>query len=74
VPSGGAARAQPSSISDVSGARIRIVLDLDPAADPIAGSIAVGDRPAAPFSGWLQLAEVLTTATDSSPPQPEDGS
>src|SRR3954468_11974090 len=51
--------ASSASMAAMTGPRIRVVLDLDPVADPIGGLISVGDGPATPFSGWLQLAEAL---------------
>jgi hypothetical protein len=38
---------------------LRIVLDLDPAADPISGSLSVGRCAVHPFSGWLALTHAI---------------
>jgi hypothetical protein len=39
--------------------RVRIVLELDPAADPIAGSLTGPRAPARSFSGWIALGRAL---------------
>jgi hypothetical protein len=38
---------------------VRIVLELDPAADPIGGRLSAGGAPAQAFSGWLALGRAL---------------
>jgi hypothetical protein len=43
----------------MSAETIRIVLHLDPSADPIGGSLGGDDAPARPFSGWLALGRAL---------------
>jgi hypothetical protein len=43
----------------MSGEQVRIVLYLDPAADPIGGSLGGDGSPARPFSGWLALGRAL---------------
>jgi hypothetical protein len=43
--------------SDPAEDRVRI--EIDPAAEPIAGLIHHGSRPARPFSGWLELIALL---------------
>lgn len=41
---------------------LRVVLDLDPASEPIRGRVAAerdGDRDAHAFSGWIELSSVI---------------
>lgn len=45
--------------------RTRIVLDLDPAADPFAGTVAIDDDPARPLAGWLALGQAINQALDA---------
>jgi hypothetical protein len=53
-------RPAPASIGLVS--RIRVLLELDPSAEPIGGLLSVDGEPARWFSGWLALARELETA------------
>lgn len=50
----------------------RILLDLDPVADQLAGTIAVDDGPAEPFSGWLALGHAVHQALGAAGVQPGD--
>jgi hypothetical protein len=43
----------------VPSTRIRIILDLDPAADPIGGRLRSERAPATAFSGWLALGRAI---------------
>jgi hypothetical protein len=45
--------------------RIRVLLELDPSAEPIGGLLSVDGGPARRFSGWLALARELETALAS---------
>jgi hypothetical protein len=49
----------------------RIVLDLDPAGEPVAGTIAIDDGPARPFSGWLALGHAVDQALDAARAGPQ---
>ena len=53
----------------MSDIRIRVLLELDPLAEPISGLLCVdGER--RPFSGWLALARELDAALAAARPQP----
>jgi hypothetical protein len=41
-----------------------VVIDLDPAADPIAGRLQLGAGPCLPFAGWLDLAGAIQRAIE----------
>jgi hypothetical protein len=41
---------------------IRVLLELDPSAEPIGGLLSVDGEPARRFSGWLALARELEAA------------
>jgi hypothetical protein len=43
----------------VASDRVRIVLDLDPTADPVGGWIVGARGDVAPFSGWLALGRAI---------------
>jgi hypothetical protein len=43
----------------VSAEHLRILLDIDPAAEPIGGSLTPDGAAARPFSGWLALGRAL---------------
>jgi hypothetical protein len=45
--------------------RTRIVLDLDPAADPVAGTVAIDGGPAHPLTGWVALGQAIDQALDA---------
>jgi hypothetical protein len=48
----------------------RVWIEIDPAAEPIAGVIHHGSAPARPFAGWLELVALLESerGTGSGPP------
>ncbi len=46
---------------------IRVGLDLVPDADPIRGEVCGADGLARPFSGWLELIQLLDKARTSPP-------
>lgn len=48
------------TISVVEVPWLRLALDIDPKADPIAGTIGERDGPMRAFSGWTQLGHVLS--------------
>jgi hypothetical protein len=45
--------------------RTRIVLDLDPAADPVAGTVAIDGGPAHPLAGWVALGQAIDQALNA---------
>ena len=52
---------------------LRLALDVDPTADPIAGTIAELGGPAREFSGWTQLGHVLSDIIAASAVGHHDG-
>jgi hypothetical protein len=51
----------------------RVWIEIDPAAEPIAGVIHHGSAPAQPFAGWLDLVALLESERGSvarPPPAP----
>lgn len=52
--------------------RVRVLLELDPTANPIGGVMSVEGGPARSFAGWMALARELGAALASArPPAPE---
>lgn len=49
-------------------ARVRVLLELDPALVPIGGTLSVDGRGAQPFSGWLALGRELDAALAAARP------
>lgn len=49
-------------MADDASARLQVTLDLEPGADPIAGSCTHGSGPAECFVGWLGLMAALERA------------
>lgn len=43
---------------------IRLILDLDPAADPIGGVVRAGEGDAKPFAGWIALTRTIELSLD----------
>lgn len=54
----------------MSDIRIRVLLELDPLAEPISGLLCVDGERRRPFSGWLALARELDAALAAARPQP----
>ena len=54
----------------MSDIRIRVLLELDPLAEPISGLLGVDGGRRRPFSGWLALARELDAALAAARPQP----
>ncbi|HEU5391089.1 MAG TPA: hypothetical protein VFV73_34825 [Streptosporangiaceae bacterium] len=53
------------------GIRVRVLLELDPSAEPIGGLLSLEGGPTRPFSGWLALGRELDAALASArPPRP----
>jgi hypothetical protein len=52
------------------GARVRVLLELDPSLESIGGILSVDGGPQRPFSGWLALARELDTALKAARPAP----
>jgi len=54
---------------------VRVVLDLDRGADPVAGTLTDDSGAATPFTGWVGLTRAielaLTTEDRSAPPLPK---
>lgn len=42
--------------------RVHVTVDLDVTAEPLSGTVRVGDRPAQPFVGWIELAGLIERA------------
>jgi hypothetical protein len=53
-----------------SGGPLRIVLDLEPGAEPITGTIASGSRPRESFAGVMQLVAALDRLRDQTAASP----
>ena len=49
-------------------ARVRVLLELDPALEPIGGTLSVNGGRAQPFSGWLALGRELDAALAAARP------
>ena len=52
----------------MNGARVRVLLELDPALEPIGGTLSVNGGRAQPFSGWLALGRELDAALAAARP------
>ena len=52
--------------------RLRLVLELEGAGDPIAGRLRRGRGRAVPFTGWLELITAVEAARADAPGPPPD--
>lgn len=41
---------------------IRLSIELDPGAEPLAGTVQIQDEPRRPFIGWIELAHLVEQA------------
>lgn len=57
----------------MSGAHVRILLDLDQSIHPVGGRITGGGAPEREFAGWMQLAEALDAALTAGRKDRPDG-
>jgi hypothetical protein len=53
-------------------ARLRLVLELERAGDPITGRLRRVRGPAVPFTGWLELISAVEAAREDPPDPPPD--
>jgi hypothetical protein len=52
-------------------ATIRLVIELDPAAEPISGMLTRDDGQITAFQGWLALTEALEASRHATPVPPD---
>jgi hypothetical protein len=52
----------------MNGMWVRVLLELDPAVEPIGGMLSVNGGRAVPFSGWLALGRELDAALAAARP------